>query len=167
VKYPSTCAACGKTIKKGEEAFYYPKSKKLYCKKNGCGDRAYADFMTQAEAEEYYATGGRGYRKTSVKKTKSRKTDVRKRDLQTVVIFRKFKNRGDIIALFPNVPYAPQLYPVTTIMSYMHLGQHGAADYYHVMDITVPAKPSEYDDLYKELVSIGYDNLVIRQKWMR
>jgi len=38
------------------------------------------------------------------------------------VIFRKFKDGGDIIALLPDVPANPG-----RIMSYMHVGQHSEA----------------------------------------
>jgi hypothetical protein len=67
------------------------------------------------------------------------------------VVFRRFSD-GDIIALFPD----DVDYPDGRITSYMHVGQHGGADYCGVLDITTPAEPGEYQDLQAELESIGY-----------
>jgi hypothetical protein len=85
----------------------------------------------------------------------------------TPVIFRKWKKENNaIIALFPTEPGDSNLY---TCMSYMHIGQHGAAN----LDIiynTVPAQPEEYQDLLEELINIGYDDLLVYQKhqyWMQ
>ena len=39
------------------------------------------------------------------------------------------------------------------------MGQHGTADYAHVISRTKPAKPEEYEDLLAELKTRGYDNL--------
>lgn len=79
---------------------------------------------------------------------------------QTPVIFRKWKPRkefdepgGDIIALFPADPGTRDVY---TCSSYEHVGQHGSADPYGVMQATVPAKPEEYADLKAELESYPY-----------
>ncbi len=72
---------------------------------------------------------------------------------QTVVIFRKFKDRGDIVALFP---YELN-YPNGGCESYQTIGQHGAADYRHCIDISVPATPQEYAPLKRELEQIGYE----------
>lgn len=73
-------------------------------------------------------------------------------DLKTVMIFRKYKN-GEIIALMP--------YEVAdfegNVMSFMHNGQHCAADYYGVINVTKTAKPEEYKDLLTELTAIGYE----------
>lgn len=63
VKYPCVCTRCGKTIKKGDEAFYYPRLKEFFCNR-GCGKSAEIDFLTYAEAEDYY--GGK-MRKTNKK----------------------------------------------------------------------------------------------------
>lgn len=81
------------------------------------------------------------------------KTQI-KNDNVTEVIFRKWKNFGGTIALFP---YELESYK-GHVMSYERLGQHSGADYLHVIDKTVPAKSdeSEYIALYKELESIGY-----------
>ncbi len=75
-----------------------------------------------------------------------------------IVVFRKWAKgygKGDIIALFPCVPAG-----IGLVSSYMHIGQHGAADYRYVISITVPAKPREYASLLRELLERGYDVLV-------
>ena len=77
--------------------------------------------------------------------------------MPTKVIFRKFTD-GDkeTIALFPELPWTND---PSTCLSYMHMGQHGAADIYPYS--TVPAKPAEYAELLSELVSVGYDDLKV------
>jgi hypothetical protein len=77
---------------------------------------------------------------------------------KTVVIFRRFKKENDIIALFPY-----EIENGRHCMSYQHIGQHGGADFDVCVKNSVPAKPEEYNDLQKELISIGY-NLEIRRK---
>lgn len=78
----------------------------------------------------------------------------------TKVVFRKWKN-GDIIALFPDEPWSQSNYMTT---SYMHVGQHGAADYAGVIADTSPAQENEYKDLLNELKTIGYTDLRIVQR---
>jgi len=85
---------------------------------------------------------------------------------ETLTIFRKLKTdyppyRPEIIALFPEEKWTDIL-----CSSYMHVGQHGGADYKGVVDISEKATPEEYNDLKTELESIGY-NLKIRRKWIR
>jgi len=80
---------------------------------------------------------------------------------ETLTIFRKFKE-GDIIALFPEL----KEYRPGTCLSYIHVGQHGSANYNHIINITNKATPTEYNDLKTELESIGY-TLKIRQKYIR
>lgn len=84
----------------------------------------------------------------------------------TPVVFRKFKDNGDIIALFPSLPWGMDC---AECASYMHIGQHGAADRW-LISITKPATPGEYADLLNELVNcVGYDDLKIYrkiQRWM-
>lgn len=48
--------------------------------------------------------------------------------------------------------------------SYMHIGQHGAADYVGVIAETSPAQENEYRDLLDKLKTIGYTNLRIVQR---
>lgn len=72
------------------------------------------------------------------------------------VIFRKFLN-GEIIALFPEeINYHNNM-----VGSYMHIGQHGDADYKGIITDTQPATNGEYNDLLRELESIGYDLQII------
>lgn len=80
---------------------------------------------------------------------------------KTIVVFRKFKDDGSILALFPNDQYSDR----GTCYSYMHMGQHSGAEYTHCVSVTKPAKPKEYAALKKELESIGYD-LDIRVKYI-
>lgn len=69
----------------------------------------------------------------------------------TAVVFRKYKD-GDVIALFP--------YDIETLDGevgcYMHVGQHGSADYHGVIAVTKPASEVEYADLKRELESNPY-----------
>ena len=66
------------------------------------------------------------------------------------VHFRKFQN-GEIIALFPDSTADLD----GNIISYLHIGQHGAADPDLIK--TLPkATPEEYQDLEKELKRMGY-----------
>ena len=69
----------------------------------------------------------------------------------TKVIFRKYPD-GSIIALFPEEKWNR----MGNCASYMHVGQHGPADYQHVVASTKPAKPHEYEDLKRELQDLGY-----------
>jgi hypothetical protein len=82
-------------------------------------------------------------------------------DLITEVQFRKFKD-GDIIAVFPYEIAATGKQNVL-IMSYMHIGQHSGCSW-NINQITTPAKQSEYNELYKELVSLGYNLKVIKRR---
>ena len=75
------------------------------------------------------------------------------------VIFRKYKD-GDIIALLPEIAYRYNY----TVLSYMHIGQHGEANYNHVINKTVLANESEYSDLYNELKHIYDDSELIPMK---
>lgn len=83
-----------------------------------------------------------------------------KDDFKTVVIFRKFKDRGDVIALFPEAKAALRC------GSYMHVGQHGEADYNFIVSKTVLASPKEYRALKTELEGLGYD-LNVKSKFLR
>lgn len=73
------------------------------------------------------------------------------------VVFRKYKS-GEIIALFPEIPWNTRNYTTT---SYMHSGQHSAADYTGVIADTTPASQKEYQSLFQELKNIGYQELHI------
>lgn len=75
------------------------------------------------------------------------------------VIFRKWRDSGDVIAFFPDQVDGPY------IMAYEHHGQHGNATYPHPQ--TEPASPSEYADLLSELESIGYNDLRVVRRVQR
>lgn len=78
--------------------------------------------------------------------------------VKTKVIFRKYQDNGDIIAIFPeeigtNSPYHCN--------SYMTIGQHSACDPVGTIEITKSAKESEYKDLARELTNLGYNLQII------
>ena len=50
-RYESHCCKCGRLIRKGDQIFYYPKGRKVYCA-DACGTDAYQDFLTHAQDEE-------------------------------------------------------------------------------------------------------------------
>jgi hypothetical protein len=67
-------------------------------------------------------------------------------------IFRVFKSgMKEVIALFPEV--VADNYP-PHCLSYMHVGQHGAADYDGVIRGSRPATPEESAPLRRELESL-------------
>lgn len=78
----------------------------------------------------------------------------------TDVIFRKYPDGGDIIAIFP-----AQLgtYDAYTCGSYQHVGQHGACEPMGVIRGTDPATPSEYKALAAELTQLGYKLRVVKR----
>ena len=73
------------------------------------------------------------------------------------VIFRIWE--GDEIALFPYFIFNAN----GNIMSYQFTGEHGEADYDRIMNHSRPISEPQSCDLYKELVSIGY-NIKIAQR---
>jgi hypothetical protein len=75
------------------------------------------------------------------------------------VIFRRWKcNPHTVVALFPEIAAGDGL-----CLSFEHIGQHGAADYSHVIRHTQPVTPEKYADLKTELEQRGYATLVIRK----
>lgn len=90
----------------------------------------------------------------------------------TAVIFRRWKRNKvngtdgtEIVALFPEDPTD---YYGRYCGSYEHIGQHGSADYNALVSVicppTVPAKPSEYAELKRELESLGYKLKVYKKR---
>jgi len=75
-----------------------------------------------------------------------------KDEFETKVIFRVFKDGGDVLALFPEIDEGNGL-----VSSYQHIGQHSGADYTGCIQITRPATPAEYSALKRELESLGYN----------
>lgn len=59
VRYRGKCAKqeCPAEILPGEQAFYYPRTKSLYCSKYGHAEAAARDFETMAEAEDFLGRG--------------------------------------------------------------------------------------------------------------
>ena len=70
--------------------------------------------------------------------------------MKTKVIFREWPDKS-IIALFPEINADSTFY---NCLSYMRIGQHGAANCQGVIDTTCPAK--DYTDLKNELGRLGY-----------
>jgi hypothetical protein len=75
----------------------------------------------------------------------------------TRVVFRRFRPKhnygyAEVIALFPGLKNGRY------VTSYMHTGQHGDADYRHVVSMTTPTTASDADvkALAKELRVVGY-----------
>ncbi len=71
-----------------------------------------------------------------------------------VFVFRRWKDCGSLIALFPEIP--TDLYG-WYCEAYEHVGQHGGADFHGCIQHTVPVRPEEYADLAEELTRIGYN----------
>ncbi len=112
--------------------------KKIYVRSHYRGD----DLRSGSEAREYHKAH----------------SYLMPRDREkTEVIFRKYPD-GEIIALFPDITGSPGF-----IESYLHVGQHGSANYNIVMRQTKPAKPAEYAELKEELEGLGY-YLDVKQK---
>jgi hypothetical protein len=72
----------------------------------------------------------------------------------TKVVFRKYRD-GDIIALFPELP--GDMNWANTCLSYMTVGQHGAANYAGVMNDTTSCSAKEAIALRQELEGVGYN----------
>lgn len=91
--------------------------------------------------------------------------------MKTRVIFRKYKakhnfGRKDVIlALFPDIPFTSLR---NTCQCYEFCGQHGEADYGHVVNVmTTKATSKEYMPLKTHLENdYGY-NFDVKQKRMR
>ena len=66
------------------------------------------------------------------------------------VVFRKFRDTGEIIALLPDNPANPGM-----VDSYMHVGQHGEASV-GIARFTVRPLRGEHLELCGELRAIGY-----------
>jgi hypothetical protein len=71
----------------------------------------------------------------------------------TAVIFRKWRDTGNVVAIFPAIPGDVQ---GRYCQMYEHVGQHGDGDYLLVVGRTVLATPAEYADLKRELEAEPY-----------
>ena len=74
-------------------------------------------------------------------------------DEETPVVFRRWNDSGDIIALFPEIPSDKHGWHC---LSYEHVGQHGGADDHGVIAATRPVTLDEAVPLAEELTRIGY-----------
>ena len=74
------------------------------------------------------------------------------------VIFRKWKDNGDIIALLPDNDANPG-----NVNMYEHVGKHGDGSPTIVNGRTTLATPDEYADLLEELTLMGYDLRVMKR----
>lgn len=83
--------------------------------------------------------------------------------METKVIFRKWKDSGEIIAIFPESIDKRTL----KMSSYEHIGQHSDVDYNSIISSTIPAKEEEYKYLLSELKHIGYENIRILKRFNR
>ena len=72
----------------------------------------------------------------------------------TLVVFRRWRDAGSIIALFPEIPSDINGH---FCEAYEHVGQHGGADYFGVVQATKPATDEEAAPLAQELTRIGYN----------
>lgn len=79
---------------------------------------------------------------------------------KAITIFRTWKDSGDVIALFPEIPADRA---GRCCESYMHVGQHGAADPAGVVLATRPAGRAEYLPLLRELRGRGYRPIIRRR----
>lgn len=52
VKFAANCHKCGRSIGKGEQGFYHPIGRVMYCKE--CGADKAASFVAEAQDEDWY-----------------------------------------------------------------------------------------------------------------
>ncbi len=67
------------------------------------------------------------------------------------VIFRTYRQGGDVIAILLDAPANPGY-----VMCYQHVGQHGEGQYFAIMAQTRPATVEEYAPLKRELEGVPY-----------
>jgi hypothetical protein len=86
-------------------------------------------------------------------------------DERTLVIFRRWRDSGDIIALFPEIPSDTLGW---FCEAYEHVGQHGGADYHAIIAATRPVTLEEAAPLAEELTRIGYRLVPIQRasRWV-
>ena len=52
-RFTSQCRKCGRTIRRGEDIYYYPRTRTVYCG-GECGQAASRDFAAMAQDEDFY-----------------------------------------------------------------------------------------------------------------
>jgi len=77
--------------------------------------------------------------------------------MKTKVIYRKFKDGEEIIAVFPELSYPGFTSKKGLVMDYMFVGQHGECEYNTIMKMTTIAFPKDYEVLKAQLEDLGYD----------
>ena len=77
--------------------------------------------------------------------------------MKTKVIYRKFKDGEEIIAVFPEFSYPGFTSKKGLVMDYMFVGQHGECEYNTIMKMTTIAFPKDYEVLKAQLEDLGYD----------
>lgn len=60
-RYRGTCANCAAPIRRGEAAFYYPRTRDLFCNKQNCGPTEASLFYSAAADEEAWNGVGSPY----------------------------------------------------------------------------------------------------------
>ena len=85
---------------------------------------------------------------------------------ETIVVFRTSKEDGSVVALFPGMSHETgDTSEHGTVLCYeQSIGQHGSADYAHVIAATRPATEEEYEDLAAELTDRGYRLRIVKKK---
>jgi len=51
-RFDSSCSKCAAKISKGQEIYYWPSSREVFCLK--CGEVPYNEFLASAQDEEIY-----------------------------------------------------------------------------------------------------------------
>ena len=77
---------------------------------------------------------------------------------KTLIRMWTIDEKEELIALFPDIKQYHDRY----VLSYQTIGQHGAADYDHIMQNSRDATENEYKDLLNELTGIGYNVELIK-----
>lgn len=76
--------------------------------------------------------------------------------MTTPIYFCKVKDDGEVIAIFPTYPASPNNYEFYSTGAF-----RGECPKTWVRGHTLPATETEYAHLMGELVSLGYDDLVV------
>ena len=90
---------------------------------------------------------------------------MKKDNYKTDIVFRVDTSKdfkGTVFALFPHEVWDFK----GNVTTYQHVGQHSGADYKYCIQTSRLATENEYNDLKKEMESLGYDiNVVTKQNY--